>query len=108
MILLLFLRLREKRGIIEIFIFIYSFFVCLFFSASQTLITFAKIARKHRQLGLCMEWLDRVGSLPSVAPGDYYQRMKQIYKCHLYKGGSGNANDLQEVKTRVLFSPCFL
>ncbi|KAI1279601.1 Transformation/transcription domain-associated protein [Halotydeus destructor] len=65
-------------------------------ASAQSIIHFGKIARKHSLVGVCLDSLNRIHTIPSVPVIDCFQKIKQQVKCYLQLSSSMGRNELQE------------
>ena len=67
-------------------------------ASAQTMVKFAKIARKHNLLNVCQKSLQRIDSIPSVPVSDCFQRVVQNVKCSLQLAqySENSQNELNE------------
>lgn len=66
-------------------------------ASAQSLINYARIARKHCLFNVCMDSLNRIHTIPKVPIVDCFQKIRQQLKCHLQINDvSPGGDDLQE------------
>uniref|UniRef100_A0ABM0MIW8 Transformation/transcription domain-associated protein-like n=1 Tax=Saccoglossus kowalevskii TaxID=10224 RepID=A0ABM0MIW8_SACKO len=65
-------------------------------ASAQSIIYYAKIARKQGLTGACLDWLSRIHTIPSVPIVDCFQKIRQQVKCYLQMAGTMGKNELQE------------
>ena len=56
-------------------------------ASAWSIIYYAYIARKHGLTGVCLEWLSRIHTIPSVPIVDCFQKIRQQVKCYLQMAG---------------------
>lgn len=57
-------------------------------ASAQSIIYFGNIARKHGLIGVCLDSLNRIHTIPSVPIVDCFQKIKQQVKCYLHLANS--------------------
>ena len=66
-------------------------------ASAQSLIHYAKIARKHSLTSVCLDSLNRIHTIPRVPIIDCFQKIRQQLKCYLFMHQmKPNSDDLQE------------
>ncbi|XP_064648217.1 transformation/transcription domain-associated protein-like isoform X2 [Lineus longissimus] len=65
-------------------------------ASAQAIIHFGKIGRKHNLMGVCLDSLSRIHTIPSVPIVDCFQKIRQQVKCYLQMAGVMGKTELQE------------
>ncbi|RWS25705.1 transformation/transcription domain-associated protein-like protein, partial [Leptotrombidium deliense] len=65
-------------------------------ASAQSIIHYGKIARKHSLIGVCLDSLNRIHTIPSVPIVDCFQKIRQQVKCYLQLSVTMGKNELQE------------
>ncbi|RWS15188.1 transformation/transcription domain-associated protein-like protein [Dinothrombium tinctorium] len=65
-------------------------------ASAQSIIHYGKIARKHGLIGVCLDSLNRIHTIPSVPIVDCFQKIRQQVKCYLHLSMTMGKNELQE------------
>lgn len=66
-------------------------------ASMQSNIHFGKIARKHNLIGVCLDSLSKIYTMPNIPTSDCFQNMRQQIKCYLQLAAMGGGqSELQE------------
>ncbi|CAH3023319.1 unnamed protein product [Porites evermanni] len=65
-------------------------------ASAWAIIHYGYIARKQNLTGVCLDWLSRIHTIPSVPIVDCFQKIKQQVKCYLQMAGGMGKQELQE------------